>query len=335
MTPTIKDVAKKANVSIATVSRILNNKPGFTPETKLKVLKVIEEIGYQPNGMARGLINKKTQTIGVIFPNVSNMYSAEVLSGIEDAAHEDGSSVIVCKTDSSMERTMKYLRVLAEKRVDGIVFASEMIKEPFYKFMQDVKIPVVLLSSISYQYPIPYVKVDDRHAAYTATIYLIEQGHKKIAMICGDRNDLIAGIPRVEGYKEALQHSGISVIEDYIINANGFAYHNGQEAMDEILVKKLDVTAIFASSDEMALGVLTTAHQKGIKIPDDFSVMGYDDLKLAQMSIPQLTTVAQPLYNMGKSAASMLFEMIATGEQVQSRIMPHSIIKRDSVKERL
>lgn len=334
MDPTIKDVAKKANVSIATVSRILNNKLGFSNVTKQKVLKVIEELGYQPNAVARGLVNRRTQTIGVLIPKVSNMLAAEILNGIDDYAHQLGLSVIVCNTDSNGTRTMDYLKILAEKRIDGIIFVSEMVTEAYYQALQDMNVPVVLVSTVSYQYPIPYVKVDDRHAAFSAVDYLIKQGHRKIAMITGSEKDPVAGIPRIEGYKSALTLHGIQVNEDYIINAANFRHEDGMSAMGEIIRRKLDITAIFASSDELAVGAMSAAYQQGNVIPDQLSIIGYDNTKLAEMAIPPLTTVSQPLYEMGKTAATMLFEMIESGEKViENRIMPHSIIERQTVRK--
>lgn len=332
MSATIKDVAKKANVSIATVSRILNNKPGFSKETKQRVVKAIEELSYQPNAIARGLINKRTQTIGVLIPKISNMLAAEILNGIDDTAHNQGSSVIVCNTDSDGSRTLTYLQTLAEKRIDGIIFISEWLKEEYYQAVQEMGIPMVLVSSISYQFPVAYVKVDDRHAAYSATDYLIKQGHTRIAMITGSNEDPLAGIPRIEGYKAALSANGLRVNEENIINAANFSYENGLTAMEEILAKKLDVSAIFASSDELAVGAMSKAYQQGIRIPDELSIIGYDNTKLAEMAIPPLTTVAQPLYDMGVTASNMLFEMIGQDNQAaQSRIMPHKIIERQTV----
>lgn len=333
MNPTIKDVAKKANVSIATVSRILNDKPGFSENTKNKVLKTIDELGYHPNAIARGLVNKKTQTIGVLIPTVSNMFSSEILNGIEDYANEEGFSVIVCNTASDGIKTMNYLEVLAEKRVDGLIIVSEYIKEGYYKAITDMEVPIVLVSTISFQYPIPYVKVDDKHAAFSATNYLIKNGHTKIAMITGNKNDPIAGIPRIEGYKSALLANGIPVDENYIFYSEGFAHQYGIEGMEELLKRKLDFTAIFASSDELAVGAMSVAYKNGIKIPDDLSIIGYDNTKLAEMVIPSLTTVSQPLYDMGLKAATMLFSMKQTGESIDSRIMQHEIIERETVRK--
>ncbi len=329
---TIKDVAKKANVSTATVSRILNELPGYSNDTKEKVLKVIKELGYQPNAIARGLVNKKTKTLGVLFPNVSSMFASEILNGIEDTANESDHSVIVCNTDSNGVRTMKYLQVLNEKRIDGLIFTSEVLKEEYYKAMVEMNIPIVLISTASYKYHLPYVKVDDKHAAYTATEYLIKNGHQNIAMISGNKNDLIAGVPRVEGYKQALNDYGLTVKENRIFYGVDFGYKTGKMCMEQLLKETPTSTAIFAASDEIAIGAMSIAYKNNIKVPDDLSIIGYDNLKVAEMSIPPLTTVGQPLYEMGQIAANMLFKMINSGQTVESRIIPHQIIERQTVK---
>lgn len=334
MTNTIKDVAKIANVSIATVSRILNDQGGYSEKTKSKVLKVIEELGYQPNAVARGLINKRTHTIGVLFPKLSSSLVTDLLDGIEKAANDNGSSVIVCHTESNGEKTMKYLQLLVEKRVDGIIFASEILNEEYYQFVTKTKMPIILLSTESYAYPVPFVKVNDFHAAYAAAKHLIDKGHTKIGMISGKKEDIIAGIPRIEGYKKALSDHGIWLGYENIVFSRGFAFPDGVEGFKKLIGQFPDVTAIFAASDEMAIGALSAAYQLGIKVPDEISVMGYDNLNLAEMSIPPLTTVGQPLAKMGESAAEMLFTIMETGEIPESRIMPHRIIERMSVKER-
>lgn len=330
---TIKDVAKKANVSTATVSRVLNEQGGYSEKTRQKVLAVIQELGYQPNALARGLINKRTETIAILFPEVSNMFSAKILKGVESVAHERGSSAIVCNTSIGGEKTMKYLQVLHEKRIDGIIFVSEVVKEEHYQAMLNMNIPVVLAATESYRYPLPYVKVNDRHAAYTAVEYLIQKGHRKIGMISGDEQDIIAGKPRIDGYKEALAVNGIPVDERYIVSAPGFGFKDGFDYLPRLLHNAPDITAVFAASDEMAVGVISSAYNMGIKIPEELSVIGYDNLPLAEMSIPMLTTVEQPLEQIGEMAAHMLFTMIETGKPVESRIMPHRIIERATVKK--
>lgn len=334
MSYTIKDVAKKANVSIATVSRILNGQAGYSEKTKLKVLKVIEELGYSPNAVARGLINKRTHTIGVLFPKLSSSLVTDLLDGIEKAANENGSSVIVCHTESNGEKTMNYLQLLIEKRVDGIIFASEILKDEYYQYVTKSKMPIVLLSTESYAFPVPYVKVNDFHAAYAAAKYLIDKGHTEIGMISGNKEDIVAGKPRIDGFQKALADHGIACGENTIVNSKGFGFIDGLDGLRKMKEQFPEVTAIFAASDEIAMGVLSAAYQLGIKVPEEMSVMGFDNLNLAEMTIPPLTTIGQPLVKMGEASAQMLFKILETGEIPESRIMPHKVVERLSVKER-
>lgn len=335
MAYTIKDVAKAANVSIATVSRILNGQTGYSLKTKKKVLEIIEEMGYQPNAIARGLINKKTHTIGVLFPFLSGALVTELLRGIEKAASAHGSSVIVSHTESDEEKTMKYLQLLSEKRVDGIIFTSEVMTKQYYEFIKKMNVPVVLLSTKSEAFPIPYVKVDDFEAAYSATEYLIKKGHTEIGMISGPDTDVIAGKPRIEGFKKALQDHQISFDDKNIVIREGFMFTEGKFGMLSMLDQNPDVTAIFAASDEMAIGAMFTAYQFGINVPDEISIIGYDNINLASMSIPPLTTVQQPFMEMGENAGHMLLEMMETDQLSESRILKHSIVERKSVKEKI
>ncbi|MEH7443773.1 LacI family DNA-binding transcriptional regulator [Bacillus sp. JJ1122] len=329
---TIKDVAKKVNVSIATVSRVLNGQGGYSKATEEKVLMAIKELGYQPNAFARGLINNKSNTVAILFPEVSSQFSSKILRGVEEAVHAFGSSVIVCNTASHGQRTEKYLELLAEKRVDGILFVSETITQNYFDKLESMKIPVVLIATESYLYPIPFVKVDDKHAAFTATNYLIKKGHTKIGMISGNKDDVIAGQPRIEGYKQAMLSMGIPFSEENIIYAKGFSFDDGMTNLPILLKQFTDLTAVFAASDAIAMGAISAAYKLGIKIPQDLSIVGYDNLPIAEMSIPPLTTVAQPLEEMGSVAANMLFSMMQSGQKGESRIMPHTIVERDTVK---
>ncbi|WP_096434439.1 LacI family DNA-binding transcriptional regulator [Alteribacter populi] len=333
MKPTIKDVANAANVSIATVSRILNKQAGYSQTTKEHVMGVIAELGYHPNAIARGLVSKKTKTLGVLLPNVSNMFSSEVLDGIEQAAHENEYSVIICNTDRNGRRTLDYLKVLGEKKVDGLIFISEALTSEYYQAIQHLNIPFVLVSSMSYKYQVPYIKVDDKHASYQAVTYLIEKGHKDIALISGDIDDVLAGIPRVEGYCQALRDHRIEVRQE-LITYGDFGFESGKECMTRLIQTDQPFSAVFSTSEEMALGAMSVAHQNKINIPEDISFVGYDNTRYAEMSIPPLTTVAQPLKQMGNKAVEMILTMLETGKKAQSNIMPHSIVERESVKSR-
>ncbi|WNB90775.1 LacI family DNA-binding transcriptional regulator [Bacillus sp. NEB1478] len=333
MNPTIKDVAKYANVSIATVSRIVNGLPGYTEDTKKKVQEAIEALGYQPNAIARGLINKRTQTIGVLFPEVSGMLSSEVLEGVENAAHDGGFSVIVCNTTSSGKRTVKYLRLLQEKRVDGVIFASENVKEEYYKIFQEMQVPVVLVSTGS-QFDLPFVRVNDYEGAFRATEYLIQKGHKQIGMIGGSFDDPIAGVPRMKGFQDALEKHGLDFSDQHMTSNEGYRFQNGKESLPLLLEKLQHMTALFAASDEMAIGAMAAAHQLGIRVPEELSIIGYDNLKIAEMCYPALTTVSQPLKEMGQSAGEILVKLIKGKEkEAESRFMPFTIVERQSVSD--
>ena len=328
MRPTIKDVAKKAGVSIATVSRILNDLPGYTVETRQTVLDVIQEIGYKPNAIARGLVNKHTNTIGVLLPSISSRLASVLLNGIENTAHHLGYSTIICNTERDGKRTLEYLEVLGEKQVDGIIIVSEWLRDLYEEALVAMKIPVVLVLTVSSHLHIPHIKLDDRRAAYDATEYLIERGHKIIGMISGAENDQIAGLPRIEGYRQALADNSLTVSEDRIVYGD-FAYRSGMTCMERLFERCPDITAVFATSDEMAVGVLSWAYKKGVRVPDELSVIGYDDTQDAEMAIPPLTTVRQPVYEMGQGAVEMLF---SGKERAESVIMPHRIVERDSVR---
>ncbi|MFC0469839.1 LacI family DNA-binding transcriptional regulator [Halalkalibacter kiskunsagensis] len=332
MKTTIKDVALQANVSISTVSRIINNQPGYSEATKEKVEKVIKEMGFHPNGLARGLIHKKTHTIGVLLPNIISSFSSKLLNGIEESAHENHFSTIVCNTGPLGNRTLEYLSVLGEKKVDGIILTSSPLKEEYYKEIKALDIPVILLSSMSYRYSVPYVKVDDKQAAYHAASYLIQNGHTKIAMISGSQDDELAGLPRYEGFIKALGDHGLSVNENIIVYGD-FGFQSGRTSMEQLLPFRDEFTAIFVASDDMAMGAISVASEHNLKVPDDFSVIGYDNTNIAEMAIPPLTTVAQPLREMGKVAITKLIEMINNQDTIASAIMAHEIIERKTVKK--
>ncbi|MDN4070072.1 LacI family DNA-binding transcriptional regulator [Paenibacillus vini] len=333
MSSTIKDVAKQAGVSVATVSRVLNNLPGYSEETKRRVEQAVEELGYQPNAIARGLVNRRTETIGVLFPSVSSSFSSEILHGIEEVAHKHNYSVIVCNTAEDGKRTMKYLQVLREKRVDGIIYSSGVLEPEYYEAVQAMGVPLVLVATKSDWDDVPFIKVDDRQAAYDAAAYLISQGHREIAMIGGGESDRIAGQPRYEGFRQALRDHGLPLREDHVQDG-GFTFEGGCGAAERLLTASPEVTAVFAAGDEMAIAVISVAARLGIAVPDQLAVIGYDNLKLAEMSNPPLTTVAQPLHEMGRMASEKLIEMLATGQPAASEVVPHRVIERQTVKKR-
>lgn len=329
---TISDVANKAKTSIATVSRVLNNQTGYSEETRKKVLKVVDELGYEYNAIARSLKLNKTNTIGVIVPNISSMVTHDLLDGIEEASRAKGYSVIVSYTYSNAERKKKSLKTFKEQRVDGLLFVSDYLDDDDYVYLKNMGIPVVLVSTASEKYPLPYVKTDDYDAAYGAVEFLISKGHQEIGMLSGDANDLISGITRLNGYKACLKDADLLVEERKIAYGMNYSFDDGKNKLKELLESYPKMTALFVASDEMAAGVIAAAHEMGMKIPEELSVMGYDNILISQMVWPALTTVSQPLTEMGNKATDMVLRLI-NGEttDVESIILPHAIIERASV----
>lgn len=326
---TIKEIALQSGVSVATVSRIMNNQEGYSEETRRKVQMVIDKTGYKPNAVARGLVKQRTHTIGVLLPEVTNRFSSELIHGIESVSHQNGLSVIICNTDQDGIRTREYLSVLSEKQVDGVIFCSEQLRDEYIQDLKHMRFPVVLVSTYSYKYQCPYIRVDDRMAAYSAVEFLIDKGHSRIGMVSGSPKDPIAGRPRIEGYRQALEDRDIAFSEDRI-SYGDFHYESGLKAAEVLLSRCPEITAIFAASDEMALGVLSYAYRSGRKVPDDLSVIAYDDTQDARMSIPPLTALHQPIFEMGEKAVNIL---LGLEKQTGGIIMPHYIVERESVRE--
>ncbi|HTH13004.1 MAG TPA: LacI family DNA-binding transcriptional regulator [Spirochaetia bacterium] len=326
MKPTILQVAQQANVSVATVSRIVNGLEGYSEETRVRVQQAIDTLGYQPNAIARGLVNRKTRTIGVLLPSVTNHFATPLLQGLEDAAHEAGYSVIVCNTESNGRRTQEYLRVLGEKQIDGLVFTSEWVNDDYGRTLEAMKIPVVLVATSCDAYPFAHVKVDDRAASRDAVRFLLDKGHRRVGLVSGPAGDPIAGGPRIEGWKDALAAAGLPH-DDRQIAYGDFHFPSGRTAMADLWARFPEMTAVFATSDEMAMGVLSFCHDRGIPVPGRLSVLGYDDTQIAEMGVPPLSSVHQPIYEMGRAAAGLLFQR----DRPESRIFPHHIVDRASV----
>ncbi|MDF2959071.1 MAG: catabolite control protein [Paenibacillus sp.] len=335
MKSNIKDVAQLANVSISTVSRVLNMPDKVAEETRCRVHKAIAELNYSPNALARGLIYKRTQSLGVLIPDISNLFYAELLRGMEDKAHQEGYNLILCNTDNDKNRLLNSLKVLKEKQVDGLVFTSEPIYPDYHEQFQQLHMPVVLAATHSLEFDIPSVKLNDEQAAYDAAEYLIHKGHRKIGMICGSMMDPVTAMPRLQGFMRALRTHDIECDFDTCIQYGNYRFEDGFEAMGKLYQKFPGMTAVFASSDERALGAVSFLHEHGIRVPEEISVIGFDNSRLAQMSFPRLTTVAQPLYDIGYLAVEKLDTLIQKKKPEEVRTyVAHHIVERNSVCER-
>ncbi|WP_078555520.1 catabolite control protein A [Bacillus alkalicellulosilyticus] len=330
MNTTIYDVAREAGVSMATVSRVVNGNPNVKPATRKKVLEAIERLGYRPNAVARGLASKKTTTVGVIIPDISSIFFAELARGIEDIATMYKYNIILCNSDQNKDKEIHLINTLLEKQVDGIIFMGAQIRDELADELKRSPVPIVLAATLDKEKSLPSVIIDYKQAVADAVTHLIANGHKRIGMLSGSLEDPVNGFQKFAGYREALEKSGIP-FDESLVKIGDYTYDSGIEAMDSFLEMEDKPTAIFASSDEMALGIIHGAQDKGYHIPDDFEVIGFDNTRLATMVRPTLSTVVQPMYDIGAVSMRLLTKYM-NKEEVQDHIveLPHRIEFRKS-----
>ncbi|WP_332633838.1 catabolite control protein A [Halalkalibacter flavus] len=332
MNTTIYDVAREAGVSMATVSRVVNGNPNVKPATRKKVLEAIERLGYRPNAVARGLASKKTTTVGVIIPDISSIFFAELARGIEDIATMYKYNIILCNSDQNQEKEIHLINTLLEKQVDGIVFMGGHITEEHVEQFKRSPVPVVLAATLDTNSEIASVNIDYRQAVYDAISNLIEKGHTRIGMLSGTLDDPVNGYQKFLGYREAIEGAGLSFDEELVVIGD-YTYDSGIEAMNSFLELENKPSVIFASTDEMALGVIHGAQDQGLTIPDDIEVLGFDNTRLATMVRPTLSTVVQPMYDIGAVSMRLLTKLM-NKEEVTDHVvvLPHRIEIRQSTK---
>lgn len=332
MAASIKDVAKEAGVSIATVSRVLNDIDVVNEDTKKKVLAAIKKLGYRPNIVARSLKTQKTSTIGIIIPDISSQFYPEIVRGAEDVANIYDYNIILCNTDLDIEKEMEYLKVLKEKMVDGVLYMSSSLQKDVIEFIRELEIPTVLAETIDEEKSFPSVTIDNLKAAYDATMYLIEKGNKKIAYIGPNDENVNAVALRYRGYKKALMEKNIELDEALICFA-GIKAKDGYEAINRILSNS-SIDAVFCASDEIAMGVINSLRDKDINVPDDIDVMGFDNVYSSSIFYPKLTTIAQPMYDMGSVGMRMLIKIINKQQLGKEHyVLDHKLIERNSCKK--
>ncbi len=322
---TMKQVAERAGVSTSTVSHVINNTRVVSDDVRERVLAVIAEMRYIPSAVARSLKNDRTHTIGMMVPNNSNPYFAELIQGIEDAAFKVGYNVILCNAYDDPKKQAAYLRLLIEKRIDGLILVASGADEELARLLAHQQTPIVLVDREVAGVEADFIEADHETGGYLATRYLIELGHREIACISGPR-DLPPSLDRVNGYRRALEEAGLDSPMEYLVYSN-FTSEGGYRAFEQLLKLAKRPTAVFAGNDLMAIGGLCAASEAGLRIPADLSVIGYDDIALASYSTPRLSTMAQPKYEMGQRIVSVLLERIMGGqlplrrELLQTRLM--------------
>jgi LacI family transcriptional regulator len=329
---TIYDVAREAGVSMATVSRVVNGNPNVKPATRKKVIEAIKKLGYRPNAVARGLASKKTTTVGVIIPDISSLFYAELARGIEDIANMYKYNIILCNSDQNMDKEIHLVNTLLEKQVDGLLFMGSQITEEHKQVFLTSSVPIILSATRDASSELPSVNIDYQQASYDATLSLITRGHKKIGYISGPLDDPLAGQLRLEGYKEALKSAGLDLNTDYV-RYGDYRYDSGLKATEQLVHLQNRPTAILAMSDEMAVGAIHSCQDMGLNVPDDIEVIGFDNTRLTAMVRPRLTSVVQPMYDIGAVSMRLLTKYM-NNEKVDEHIviLPHRIEERDSTK---
>lgn len=317
MKVTIYDVAEKAGVSIATVSKVINNTGNMRESTRKRVLDTMKELNYSPNIMASALTGKSTKTIGLLVPDISNPFFAELSKQIEDRAHEKGMSVIICSTDANPEKEKKYLQVLQQKQADGILIASKFQDDTLLDDLIEKKKPLVMLTIDDPTKNVSKISVDDFKGGFIATNYLLNQGHRNIFILA---EDAYSSRLRIYGYREAHELIGEKVREENIMYSTA-TIEGGKKSLEAILERKEEdqPTAIFACNDLLAIGIIHAAKEHNIRIPEEISVIGFDNTILATTTVPELTSVAQPVADMGKKSVDLLMKEIEAGTQLKER----------------
>jgi LacI family transcriptional regulator len=338
---TSNDIAAKAGISRTTVSLVLNNVAGarISEATRAKILQIAKELDYKPNQLARGLKTNRSRTIAFMLPSISNPFYPYVAQGIEDVALAHGYTVFICNTYRDFDKEKNYYRTLAQRQVDGLILSGSTKSSEFLQEFIDLGVAVTTFNP-ELDFPtVDQVLVDNVHGGFLATQHLLEYGHRRIAflaepLVYQSRNE------RLEGYKKAFDECGLKVDESLILrSASEFEYHdqtydlfNGYNLGKRLLKETSGVTAVVANNDMTAMGAFKALCEEGVGIPGDISIVGYDNIPMAGMLEPGLTTIDQPKYERGKAAAELLIKRLMEPEGGERRIIKFlpSLITRES-----
>lgn len=324
----IRDVARHASVSVATVSHVVNGTRNVTPETAARVRRAIEELGYRPNSLARSLRRGTTHTIGLLVPDNANPFFAEAARVVEDEGFQAGYSVILCNSSGSEAREKVYIDVLLSKQVDGLILISSSAHLAGLRRVLNANVPVVALDREIPGASITQILVDQWQGGYLAGDYLISLGHRQIAVITGP-NATSSSARRLKGFRHVLARAGVPLDERKVIPGD-FRFGGGQSAIRELLARGQEFTAVFAANDLMAMGAIHALHEAGLKVPEDVSVLGFDDIPYAETAMPPITTIAQPIEALCRLSVQALIERIRFPDLPRQRtvLMPHLVVRR-------
>ncbi len=331
--PTIHDVARQAGVSASTVSHVINRTRHVREDTRLRVLHVMDELGYQPNRLARSLRSRRTHTFGVLLPNSANPFFAQVLLGIEAESYDCGYSTILGNANDEPDRELDYIDILLSKQVDGILLVSTGAYRQALDLLTARGIPVVMIDRSPGEeyddFAIDTVLTENAQGGLLATRHLLALGHRRIACISGPIR-LVPSARRVTGYREALAEAGVPLDEGLIV-AGDFTHESGYRACRTLLARPEPPSALFVCNDLMAVGALCAIHEAGLAVPEHISVAGFDDIPLASFTVPRLTTIAQPAEEVGRRAVRLLVNRLSAPETPsRHERLPVRLVERDS-----
>jgi LacI family transcriptional regulator len=327
---TIKDVAREAGVSVGTASQALRTIPAVREETRRRVVAVAQRLRYQPSALARGLVTRRTHSIGLLISDIANPFFIRAVRAVEDVAQENGYNVILCNTDEDPAKETQYLRVLMEKRVDGIILATTAGSLQAVRDVRWRRIPLVLFDRELPRVPTDTVKVDSVFGGRLATDHLLSLGHTRIAIIHGPvvRS---TGAERLQGYLDALRTAGVRR-DPVLIREGNFKQDSGRDLARQLLDVSPPPTALFCTNNLMTVGALQTLQERGVRIPSDLSLVGYDDMEWWTLTHPPLTTVGQPVYDLGREAMRLLLGQIGANrrQRPQRVILKPELLTRES-----
>lgn len=325
---TIGDVAKRAGVSAMTVSRVINNSGYISQETRERVEQAIAELGYVPNALARSLRFKQTKTLALVLTDITNPFFTTIARGVEDIASEQGFSVIFCNTDESKDDESEYLNVLVQKQVDGMLLVPAVSSPDSAAFLHERGVPFVVLDRRIPGVSVDIVRCDSEQGAYQLVWHLLDLGHRRIAILSGPAAVTTAA-DRVIGYRRALAEAGISREAVYY---GAFTVEGGYQMARQALAVAPRPTALFAANNFIAIGALRALREAGLRVPEDMSVVAFDDLPPAIVIDPFLTVVGQPAYDMGCQATLLLLDRLAGKGKAEPQeiILPTELVVRES-----
>ena len=328
--PTMRDVADMVGVSLQTVSAVINGKPGITDETRARVLQAVKELGYRPYSVARSLRTRQTRTVALVVPDIANPFCATLASVSEDYAHLFGYNLILHNTHDDVQRETAYIDSLAQRWTDGVLFVSAEDRIASLDILSRAGIPAVAVDHIPEDYEGPAVTLDNVKAGRIAAEHLLAMGHTRVAHIAGPLRLSLAR-ERSAGFRATIENRGLEAYEVCCTEEN-WRCVSGYQAMQQLLARDLRPTAVFAANDRMAIGAMGAIREAGLRVPDDISVVGLDDIEVAAFQIPPLTTVSQAFAEIATSALKILLEMIEKGEAVQPRVVidPVLIIRQST-----